>query len=75
MGGPGSGFNAYTKTHVEGHAVALMHQGGITEAELTINNPVICRQCNRLLPRMLPSGAKLTVHLPDGRSVTFVGLP
>ncbi len=67
-----SGFNGYTKTHVEGHAVALMRQLGLTEARVYINNPNVCRSCLKLLPRMLPPGTKLEVVTPLG-SQTFAG--
>jgi len=56
-----SGFDIVTRTHVEGHAAALMQQQGITDATLYINNPEICSSCTKLLPRMLPEGSKLTV--------------
>ena len=70
---PGSsGFNGYTKTHVEGHAAALMHQQGLTEARVYVNNPKICSSCTRFLPRMLPPGSKLEVVTPNG-SQTFAG--
>jgi SCP1.201-like deaminase len=72
MGGKGSGFDNYTKTHVEGHAAALMHQLGIMEARVYVNNPRICTPCTNLLPRMLPPGAKLEVVTPLG-SQTFAG--
>jgi hypothetical protein len=68
-----AGFDAYTRTHVEGHAAALMRQQGLTEATVYINNPTICPNCSRLLPRMLPPGARLNVVLPDGTVVPFVG--
>jgi len=68
-----SGFDLITKTHVEGHAAALMRQSGLTEATVYINNPAICDSCVRLLPRMLPSGSRLTVVLPNGSSVLFTG--
>ena len=67
-----SGFNGYTKTHVEGHAAALMHQLGLTEARVYVNNPKICGSCTRYLPRMLPPGSKLEVITPIG-SQTFAG--
>lgn len=70
MGGKGSGFDGYTKTHVEGHAAALMRQLGLSEARVYINNPDICLSCTKLLPRMLPPGAKLEVLTPKG-SQTF----
>ena len=72
MGGKGSGFDNYTKTHVEGHAAALMRQLGVTEARVYVNNPRICTPCTNLLPRMLPPGAKLEVITPNG-SQTFAG--
>ena len=72
MGGKGSGFDNYTKTHVEGHAAALMHQLGLTEARVYVNNPRICTPCTKLLPRMLPPGAKLEVVTPNGLQ-TFAG--
>jgi RHS repeat-associated protein len=71
--GPGSGFDRYTSTHVEGHAAALMDQQGINQATLYINNPVICPNCNHNLPSMLPSGASLTVVLPNGTTATYIG--
>jgi RHS repeat-associated protein len=71
--GPGTGFDLYTSTHVEGHAAALMSQQGINQATLYINNPVICPNCVRNLPLMLPPGGSLTVVLPTGTTTTFVG--
>jgi RHS repeat-associated protein len=67
------GFDAYLKTHVEGHAAAMMRQFGLREATVRINNPVICGACTRNLPSALPPGARLTVILPSGQSVVFVG--
>ena len=67
-----AGFDAYTRTHVEGHAAALMREKGMTNAKLYINNPEICSRCSQLLPRMLPPGAQLEVITPSG-STTFVG--
>jgi RHS repeat-associated protein len=69
----GSGFDAYTRTHVEGNAAAFMRQQGIPSATLNINNPEICSQCELNLPRMLPPGASLRVVLPDGTVAQFVG--
>jgi len=69
-----SGFDIVTRTHVEGHAAAVMRQQGLTEATVHINNPQICTSCSKLLPRMLPPGSRLTVVLPDGTSVTFTGV-
>ncbi len=69
------GFDLITKSHVEGHASAIMRQQGISEGTLEINNPEICSSCMRLLPRMLPPGATLTVKPGEGEPVTFEGLP
>jgi SCP1.201-like deaminase len=68
-----SGFDIVTRTHVEGHAAAVMRQNGLTDATVYINNPVICDSCMNNLPRMLPSGSRLTVVTPDGAAVTFTG--
>jgi hypothetical protein len=72
--GRGSGFDAYTRTHVEGHAAALMREQGLMEGVLRINNLRICVNCQRNLRRMLPPGGKLTVVLPDGSSHVFMGV-
>jgi len=69
------GFDIITRTHVEGHAAALMRQQGAMDGRLFINNPVICSNCSKLLPSMLPSGVSLRVVLPDGSVVPFKGLP
>jgi hypothetical protein len=66
------GFDIVSKSHVEGHAAALMRQEGIKEATLFINNAP-CRSCVPNLPRMLPSGATLNVVLPDGSIARYVG--
>jgi hypothetical protein len=68
-----AGFDIVTRTHVEGHAAALMRQSGLMEGTLYINNPKICQSCEDLLPRMLPAASKLTVVLPDGSARTFTG--
>jgi Double-stranded DNA deaminase toxin A len=67
------GFDIVTRTHVEGHAAALMQQQGITEATLHINNPAVCPPCSKLLPRMLAPGSSLNVVLPNGEVVRFTG--
>lgn len=67
-----SGFDIVTRTHAEGHAAALMRQGGITEATLYINNPAICDSCTKLLERMLLPGSRLTVVTPNG-ATPFIG--
>jgi len=67
------GFDAYTRTHAEGHAAAIMRIEGIKEARLEINNPTICPNCDKLLPKMLPEGSRLEVVLPDGTSRIYEG--
>jgi hypothetical protein len=67
------GFDAFTRTHVEGHAAALMRTEGASSATLYINNPRICPNCSRLLPDMLPPGSQLTVVLPNGTRTPFLG--
>ena len=68
-----AGFDAYTKTHVEGNAAALMRQEGYMEGTLTLSNPDICVRCMSLLPRMLPPGSTLHVILPDKTVIDFQG--
>lgn len=68
------GFDGYTRAHVEGHAAALMRQQNIMDGTLYINNPEICRSCTKLLPEMLPLGARLRVVLPDGTVREFRGI-
>jgi SCP1.201-like deaminase len=67
------GFDAYTRTHAEGHAVAWMRQNNIREGTIYINNPRICNNCNTNLPSMLGPGRKLNVVLPNGKVVTYQG--
>jgi len=68
-----SGFDIVTRTHVEGHAAAIMRQESLREGTVFINNPRICVSCEKLLTKMLPSGSKLRVVLPDGSLRVFVG--
>jgi hypothetical protein len=68
------GFDGLVRSHVEGHAAALMREQGIADGTLYINNPKICDSCERLLPTMLPTGATLKVILPDNTIVRFEGL-
>jgi RHS repeat-associated protein len=70
-----SGFDIITRTHVEGHAAAIMRQSGISEATLYINNPTICVSCTNLLPRMLPTGSRLDVITPSGRNPFLGSVP
>ena len=68
-----SGFDAYSRVHVEAQAAAIMQRQGIMEGTLYINNPVICAECSANLGRMLVpgSGRTLNVVLPEGTIVPF----
>jgi hypothetical protein len=80
-GGPASrmpagsrGFDGYTMEHVEGHAAATMRELKIQEGTLYINHPNgPCPNCDSLLNRMLPSGARLEVVWPRGAK-TYEGI-
>jgi len=56
--------------HVESHVAAMIRRGAAPkDAALVINNrpcPGV-RGCDRLLPAMLPKGARLTVYVTDGQ--------
>ncbi|MEU6667870.1 DUF4157 domain-containing protein [Streptomyces sp. NPDC046727] len=69
-GGPSQGNIA---THVEGHAAAIMHQQGLTEATLTMGIDQ-CTICGNNLPSALPPGAVLRVdHVaPSGQVYSTV---
>ena len=68
------GFNAYFRTHVEGHAVAEMIQRGIPKATVYINQAAPCAgTCMRMIPRALPAGYELRVVGSTGRVYTFTG--
>ena len=66
------GFNIVTRTHVEGHASALMQQQGWTKGTLYINNPP-CASCSSLLPRMLLTDTQLRVIGPNNYDRLFIG--
>lgn len=68
------GFDIVTRTHVEGHAAAVMRQEALDAATLFINNPEVCVSCAKLLPRMLPSNSTLRVVLPNGEVIIFKGV-
>lgn len=71
------GFNNLVRSHVEGHAAALMRMEGASDATLFINR-IPCPGtigCNAMLPRMLPEGAQLTVYGPDDFMQVYRGLP
>ena len=69
-GSPGQ--DIVTKTHVEGHAAALMRQTGANEATLYLNNSP-CGSCNENLPSALPPNSTLRVVAPDGRVTIYHG--
>jgi hypothetical protein len=69
-----SGFDLITRSHVEGHAAAIMRDQELMQGILYINNPDICDTCTKLLPKMLPPGATLDVVLPSGKVVKFRGI-
>ncbi len=69
------GFNSLTRTHVEGHAAALMRLSGAPEGTLYINR-LPCASapgCDNMLPRMIPQGCHLTIYGPDGYVRVVVG--
>ncbi len=70
------GMNIVTKSHVEGHAAAVMRQLGVAEATLYLNNPPCggATGCANMLSRMLPEGATLTVIAPNGYRQVFTGV-
>jgi hypothetical protein len=61
--------------HVEGHAAVRMHSLGIDRATLYVNkDPCKGRLgCDRMMPFMLPEGARLTVYSPDGQPRLYAG--
>jgi len=58
------GFDGLVKTHVEGHAAAMMRQQGIKHGDLYINNPAICPRCSIRLPRMCRKAAPSPSYYP-----------
>lgn len=67
------GFDIVTRTHVEGHAAALMHQNEWVSGTLFINNQP-CSSCVNLLPRMLPPSSALRIIGPNGYVMIFKGI-
>ena len=66
------GMNAYTRSHVEAHAGAIMRDEPFTEGVLWINRAPCgagaTSGCEHLLPRMIPTGKRLFVYvMPKGR--------
>jgi hypothetical protein len=77
---PRPGMHNRIASHVEAHAAATMRLNGLKEATLYINR-IPCQDvgrspgCHFMLERMLPEGAKLTVHGPDGFKWVYRGIP
>jgi hypothetical protein len=84
---PGGGWPRAVISHVESHVAARMRRQGLTEGEVVLNN-ITCGNrgfdtdwpmtCDRLLPSILPAGARLAVWAtPDGGQTwwtkTYVG--
>lgn len=67
----GNGFDIVSRMHAEGHASAIMRNLGDTDGVLFINNPEICSSCFKNLDRMVPTGGRLQVVLPNGTSIPF----
>ncbi len=67
-----SGFDIVTRTHVEGHAAAIMQQNNYTYGTLCINN-IPCPSCDANLTRMLPPNAILRIIAPGGFDKFFKG--
>ncbi len=64
-------MNAYTRSHVEAHAGAIMRDEPFTEGVLWINRAPCgagaTSGCEHLLPRMIPTGKRLFVYvMPKG---------
>jgi SCP1.201-like deaminase len=73
------GMHGNIKSHVEAHAAAVMRLEGVRDATLYINR-IPCADarppgCHLMLPRMLPEGATLTIHGPDGFKWVYRGIP
>jgi hypothetical protein len=79
---PGMRTDLAARAHVEAHAAAMMRSKGIADADLWINKPGgPCSGiygCDAMLSHMLPEGATLRVHYPQGDAwgtTTYVGVP
>jgi hypothetical protein len=63
---------AYVMDHVEAHAAAIMRQPGAPRVATLVVNQTPCDDptrplvCDRVLPKILPAGARLTVYVTDG---------
>jgi RHS repeat-associated protein len=67
-----SGYDIVSRTHVEGHASALMTQNEWTTGTLWQNN-IPCTSCTTNLPRMLPTNTTLRIIVPGEYDRIFKG--
>lgn len=70
------GFVPFNYHHVEAQAAAYMRMTGRRDASLYVNQKPCARRphgCDRMLPQMLPTGARLTVFGPDGYTKVYRG--
>jgi hypothetical protein len=67
-----SGFDIVTRTHVEGHAAAMMNINNWNKGTLYLNN-IPCASCSKLLPNMLPTDSQLRVIVPGLYDNVFIG--
>ena len=65
--GPGSGFNRFTLTHIEGHAAAIMHNNEYSYGVLLIEKEP-CGACDPSIPQILPANSRLDVVYPNETS-------
>jgi hypothetical protein len=64
------GMNGLTRTHVEGHAAAIVRAEGLEGATLYINRAPCAGKagCAAMFERMVPKGSKLLVYVSPGGS-------
>jgi len=68
-------MNLITKSHVEAHAAAIMRIEKLKQGVLWINKAPCpgLQGCDHLLPRMVPQGAELTIHVvPSGSGADII---
>ena len=69
------GMDIVTKMHVEAHAAAIMRLDGLKTATLWLNRTPCAgiTGCEHLLPRMVPQGSELLIHIvSNGSSANIV---
>ena len=69
-------FVPFNYHHVEAQAAAYLRMSGRREATLYVNNEPCATPphgCARVLPKMLPPDAKLTVYGPNGFTAVYRG--